>query len=110
MAILPTAIKPTDPNVPSYYYPEKEQMKMGFNLAVYGEVATFAGCGLIIVNIGLYIPFGDGKWIWQRKTEVVPNTENNIPEMKNKDNDNLTTQENGKKKGNIISVQEVDKH
>ncbi|CAC5388047.1 unnamed protein product [Mytilus coruscus] len=57
-----------------YYFPEKEEMQVGYNLAKYSAVTTIICCALILGNIGLYIPFGEGKWIWQKKSTVIPDT------------------------------------
>ena len=59
--------------LPSYvnqkqYKPDKEVMRLGYSLASYSAIMTFLGCALIIVNVGLFIPFGDGKWIWEKNT------------------------------------------
>ena len=50
------------------YKPDKEVMRLGYSLASYSAIMTFLGCALIIVNVGLFIPFGDGKWIWKKNT------------------------------------------
>ncbi|XP_071144122.1 uncharacterized protein [Mytilus edulis] len=56
------------------YYVEKEDMQIGYTLAKYGAVITIIGCGLIVADIALFIPFGKGKWIWKKKTDVLPET------------------------------------
>ncbi|VDI11683.1 uncharacterized protein LOC143054270 [Mytilus galloprovincialis] len=62
-----------------YYFPEKENMEIGYNLAMYSAIMTIVASVLIIVYIGLYIPFGEGKWIWQKKTIILPDVEKSIP-------------------------------
>ncbi|XP_076084919.1 uncharacterized protein LOC143055636 [Mytilus galloprovincialis] len=57
-----------------YYFPEKEEMQVGYNLAKYSAVTTILGCAFILGYICLYIPFGEGKWIWQKKSTVIPDT------------------------------------
>ncbi|VDI02113.1 Hypothetical predicted protein [Mytilus galloprovincialis] len=56
------------------YFAEKEEMQIGYSLAKYGAVITLIGCGLIVADIALYMPFGKGKWIWKIKTDVIPDT------------------------------------
>jgi hypothetical protein len=87
------------------YKSEKDHMKMGYNLAKYSAIITLIACSLILANICLYIPFGDGKWIWQRNAVVIPDPENNNLE---KTQDSKVITEKTKKKGDIITVQEVD--
>lgn len=50
-----------------FYDSDKETMKLGYSLAQYGAYVAFATCFLVLVNCGLYIPYGEGKWIWQKK-------------------------------------------
>ncbi|CAC5395244.1 unnamed protein product [Mytilus coruscus] len=88
-----------------YYYPEKEEMQVGYNLAKYSAVTTIIGCALILGNIGLYIPFGEGKWIWQKKTEVIPDTERRSENFTNFTETNKPGQP-VKNKGGIVSVKE----
>ena len=87
------------------YKNEKDHMKMGYNLAKYSAIISLIACGLILANICLYIPVGDGKWIWQRNAVVIPDTENSNLE---KTQDSKVITEKIKKKGDIITVQEVD--
>ncbi|CAC5388048.1 unnamed protein product [Mytilus coruscus] len=66
-----------------YYFPEKENMGIGYNLAKYSAIMTIVASTLIIVYIGLYIPFGEEKWIWQKKTNVLPDKEQRAPPKTN---------------------------
>lgn len=50
-------------------------MLIGYNLAKFGGVLTIIGSVIILLYISLYIPFGEGKWIWQKKTAVIPSTD-----------------------------------
>ncbi|CAG2246427.1 unnamed protein product [Mytilus edulis] len=51
----------------AYYHVEKEDMQIGHHLAKYSAVITIIGCVLIFANIALFIPLGEGKWIWQKR-------------------------------------------
>ncbi|VDI11681.1 Hypothetical predicted protein [Mytilus galloprovincialis] len=62
-------------NVKPFYNSKKEKMLIGYNLAKFGAVLMILGSVFILLYISLYIPFGDGKWIWQKKTEVLPTTD-----------------------------------
>lgn len=68
--ILDSAKIPIDQG--GYYFPEQEIMKLGYSLSQYGGIITIASSCLVLTNCGLYIPFGDGKWIWQRTTDISP--------------------------------------
>ncbi|VDH97753.1 Hypothetical predicted protein [Mytilus galloprovincialis] len=91
----------TDP-VNRYYFPEKEDMQVGYNLAKYSAITTIIGCAFILGNIGLYIPFGEGKWIWQKKAEVIPETEKCPKQFIEKNKQEQPV----KKKGGIVTVKE----
>ena len=114
--ILPTR------KVTKEYKPDKEVMRLGYNLATYSAIMTFLGCGLIIVNVGLFIPFGNGKWIWEKNTIGNSNQQKTTPlqsdEMQSADNNTVMTSlptskqsvSGGRKNESIIvTVQEVNK-
>ncbi|XP_063405898.1 uncharacterized protein LOC134689859 [Mytilus trossulus] len=85
------------------YFVEKEDMQIGHSLAKYSAVITIIGCVLIFANIALFIPLGEGKWIWQKKTDVMSET---IPEkIKNPAETNKTVQQ-VKNKKDIVTVKE----
>lgn len=92
-----------------YYFPEKENMEIGYNLAMYSAIMTIVASVLIIVYIGLYIPFGEGKWIWQKKTIILPDIEKSVPkETKTKSIPKKIGQQRNAKQteGKMIKVKE----
>lgn len=85
-----------------FYDPDKEEMQVGYNLAKYSAVTTIIGCAFIFGNIGLYIPYGEGKWIWQKKTEVLPETKKCPKQL----TETKKLEQPVKTKGDIVTVQE----
>lgn len=54
-------------------------MEIGFYLAKSSSLLMIVASALMTVFIGLYVPFGEGKWIWQTKIDILPDTERGIP-------------------------------
>ncbi|VDI11684.1 Hypothetical predicted protein [Mytilus galloprovincialis] len=90
----------------SDYYVEKEDMQIGHHLAKYSAVITIIGCALIFANIALFIPLGEGKWIWQKKTDVMSDTEKTIPEKFTNPTETNKTVQPVKNKRDIVTVKE----
>lgn len=65
LGILESANKPIADG--GYYFPDQETMKLGYLLSHYGSIISLVASFLVLTNCGLYIPFGEGKWIWQKK-------------------------------------------
>ncbi|XP_076084317.1 uncharacterized protein LOC143055057 [Mytilus galloprovincialis] len=89
-----------------YYFPEKENMEIGYNLAKYSALMTIIASALTVAFIGLYIPFGEGKWIWQKKTNVQPDTERKDPPKTNIESVTKTKDQRRKIEGKMIKVKE----
>lgn len=49
-----------------------EQFLLGYSVTSYSGIINMVGAALLAINIGLYVPFGDGKWIWRTESEVAP--------------------------------------
>lgn len=62
-----------------YYFPENENMEIGFYLAKCSALLMIVASVLMTVFIGLYVPFGEGKWIWQTKIDTLLDTERGVP-------------------------------
>ncbi|CAC5374944.1 unnamed protein product [Mytilus coruscus] len=104
-------------SVKPFYHSKKEKMLIGYNLAKFGAILTIIGSIFILLIISLYIPFGDGKWIWQNKTDILPGEERS---RQGKLSDSVIRRiqrniykekplESVKTKVKIITVQELDK-
>lgn len=88
------------------YFVEKEDMQIGYNLAKYAAVLTMTGCGLVVADIALYIPFGEGKWIWQKKTNFIQDTGKPLQEGCRKSTNKNIPKQSVTNKRNIVSVKE----
>lgn len=100
---LPNAISLA---VISQYSVDQEDMQIGYSLAKYSAVITIIGCGLIFANIALFIPLGDGKWIWQKKIDVVSRTEKTMSEEISIPTETKKIVQPVKSKGGIVKVKE----
>ena len=54
------------------YTKSDEQFLLGYSVTSYSGIINMVGAALLAINIGLYVPFGDGKWIWRTESEVAP--------------------------------------
>ncbi|XP_071144070.1 uncharacterized protein [Mytilus edulis] len=100
---LPNAISLA---VISQYSVDQEDMQIGYSLAKYSAVITIIGCGLIFANIALFIPLGDGKWIWQKKIDVLSRTEKTMSEEISIPTETKKIVQPVKSKGGIVNVKE----
>ena len=47
-------------------------MKLGYYLAQYSGITTIAASSVILIDCGIYLIYGDGKWIWKTERQFSP--------------------------------------